>query len=53
VIRADREKRSPLVEGDEAFIGGQEEGYPGRGAEKKSLVVLAVELSTNKKNGSD
>ncbi|MDR0549426.1 MAG: hypothetical protein LBI10_08500 [Deltaproteobacteria bacterium] len=53
MIRADREKRSPLVEGDEAFIGGQEEGYPGRGAEKKSLVVLAVELSTNKKNGSD
>jgi transposase-like protein len=47
MIRAEREKLSPTVEVDEAFIGGLEEGIPGRGAEKKSLIVLAVELSAD------
>lgn len=39
--------REPLhgeVEIDEAYVGGEEEGRPGRGAVKKALVVCAVEL---------
>jgi len=39
--------REPLlneVEVDEAYIGGKEEGRPGRGTKKKVLVVCAVEL---------
>ena len=39
--------REPLrgeVEVDEGFIGGPEEGRPGRGAETKSLVVFGVEI---------
>ena len=39
--------REPLhgeVEVDEGFIGGPEEGRPGRGAESKSLVVFGVEI---------
>jgi transposase-like protein len=35
------------VEVDEAFIGQKEEGYPGRGAEQKAQIVVAVE-----KNGA-
>jgi transposase-like protein len=31
------------VEVDEAFVGGKEEGKIGRGAEKKALVVVAIE----------
>jgi transposase-like protein len=45
MVRADREKLRPVVEVDESFLGGLEEGKPGRGAEKKSLILLAVELS--------
>ena len=29
---------------DEQFIGGVEEGRPGRGAESKALVITAVEV---------
>lgn len=39
--------REPLhgeVEIDEAYVGGVEEGRPGRGGETKALVVCAVEL---------
>lgn len=32
------------IEIDEAFIGGPEEGRPGRGAETKALVIVAVEV---------
>ncbi len=48
--------RDPLhgeVEIDEGYIGGAEEGRPGRGAETKALVVCAVELVrwTDKRSG--
>ncbi len=48
--------RDPLdgeVEVDEGYIGGEEEGRPGRGALTKALVVCAVELVrwTAKKSG--
>jgi transposase-like protein len=39
--------REPLkgeVEIDEAFVGGKEEGRPGRGAETKTLIIVAVEI---------
>lgn len=32
------------IEIDEAFVGGPEEGRPGRGAQTKALVVVAVEV---------
>ena len=35
---------SPLVEVDEAYVGGREPGRPGRGVEKKTPVAVAVEL---------
>ena len=40
-------ERTPLqgeVEVDEAFVGGREEGKPGRGAVDKALVVIGVEV---------
>ena len=45
MVRQGREKLSGLVEVDEAYIGGKEEGTnkKGRGAEEKSLVVVATE----------
>jgi transposase-like protein len=49
MVRAEREKLGPVVEVDESFFGGLEEGTPGRGAKKKVLIVGAVELSANNK----
>jgi len=40
-------ERTPLagrVEVDEAFVGGREDGKPGRGAVDKTLVVIGVEV---------
>lgn len=42
MVRPGRDRLSGLVEVDEAFVGGREE-RSGRGAEKKTLVVIAVE----------
>jgi len=44
LVAPDREPLHGEVEIDEGFIGGPEEGRPGRGAETKSLVVFGVEL---------
>jgi transposase-like protein len=49
MARAEREKLGPVVEVDEAYIGGQEQAKPGRGAEKKTLIAVAVELSCDEK----
>jgi transposase-like protein len=43
-VTQDDENPPVAVEIDEFFIGGPEEGHPGRGAEKKVLVVCAVEV---------
>jgi transposase-like protein len=48
MVRSDREKLGPAVEIDESYVGGHEEGKPGRGADAKALVILAVELSSEK-----
>ena len=42
-IRDDREKLSGRVEVDEFFIGGKKPGKRGRGAEGKTVVLVAVE----------
>ena len=39
-----REKLSGTVEVDETFVGGKKSGKRGRGAEGKSIVIIAVEL---------
>jgi transposase-like protein len=44
LVAPDREPLRGEVEVDEAFIGGPEEGRPGRGAETKSLVVFGVDI---------
>ena len=45
-IRKDREKLSGRVEVDEFFIGGKKSGKRGRGAEGKTIVLVAIERDT-------
>lgn len=51
MIRIGRERLVGRVEVDEAYVGGQKEGTRGRGAEGKTLVLVAVEGYTKKKLG--
>ena len=44
LVAPDREKQKNEVEVDECYIGGPEEGKPGRAKGEKSLVVVAVEV---------
>lgn len=48
MIRPDRDKLSGLVEVDETYVGGLEEGVHGRHTEKKAIVVIAVEIHVPK-----
>ncbi|MBF0460235.1 MAG: IS1595 family transposase [Magnetococcales bacterium] len=48
MIRPGRDCLHGPVEIDETYVGGPEEGHFGRGAEKKVLVVIAVELDGKK-----
>jgi len=43
MVRPGREKLSGLVEVDETYVGGVKPGKRGRGAEGKTLVLIAVE----------
>jgi len=43
MIRAGRERLSGRVEVDETYVGGQKAGTRGRGAEGKTLVLVAIE----------
>lgn len=43
MVRPGRDRLSGIVEVDETYIGGKKPGKRGRGAEGKSLVVVAVE----------
>lgn len=44
LVAPDRDPLRGEVEVDECFVGGEEAGRPGRGAETKVLVVVAVEV---------
>jgi hypothetical protein len=48
MVRPGREMLSGVVEIDESLYGGVEEGRPGRGSEKKALIIVAVELKGKK-----
>lgn len=45
MVRPGRDSLSGTVEVDETYVGGEKPGKRGRGAEGKSLVVIAVELA--------
>ncbi len=51
MIRSGREHLTGRVEVAEAYIGGQKEGKRGRGAEGKTLVMVAVEGGAMKRLG--
>jgi len=51
MIRSGRERLTGRVEVDESYVGGQKEGTRGRGAEGKTLVVVAVEGEAKKRLG--
>lgn len=48
MVRLGREKLSGTVEVDETYVGGDKAGKRGRGAEGKSLVMVAVEIVNEK-----
>jgi len=51
MVRPDRDKLSGVVEVDETYIGGKRSGKRGRGAENKTLVVIAVEDKAGDQDG--
>jgi transposase-like protein len=51
MIRRGRERLVGRVEVDEAYVGGQREGKRGRGAEGKTLILVAVEGEAKKQLG--
>lgn len=51
MVRPGRDRLAGRVEVDEAFVGGQREGTRGRGAEGKTLVLVAVEGDAKKRLG--
>jgi transposase-like protein len=51
MIRSGRERLAGRVEVDETYVGGQKAGTRGRGAEGKTLVLVAVEGQAKKKLG--
>ncbi len=43
MVRPGRDRLAGRVEVDETYVGGKDEGQPGRKAEKKALVVIAAQ----------
>ena len=50
MVLSGRSKLNGIIEVDEVFIGGKQSGKRGRGAEGKSIIVVAVEV-TGRKTG--
>lgn len=48
MVRSGRDKLSGVVEIDETYVGGLEEGLRGRGAVSKALVVIAAQVVEKK-----
>ena len=48
MVRPDRDRLRGLVEVDEAYVGGTEEGVGGRETETKAIVAIAVEVKQPK-----
>jgi len=48
MVNPNRKKLSGIVEVDECYIGGEEIGKHGRGADSKALVIVATELDGHK-----
>jgi transposase-like protein len=53
LVDPERSSLSGEVEVDEAYVGGVEEGRPGRGAVTKSIILLGVEVVTYEALGKD
>tara|TARA_Y100000310_G_C20537208_1_gene741425 strand:+ start:111 stop:1079 length:969 start_codon:yes stop_codon:yes gene_type:complete len=51
MVRPDRDRLSGVVEVDEMYVGGQEQGAHGRYTEKKAIVATAVEVVDGKRLG--
>lgn len=51
MIRPGRKRLAGNIEMDESYIGGKEEDAIGRGAEKKSIIAIAVEMKDRKAVG--
>jgi len=45
MVLSGRSKLKGIIEVDEVFIGGKKSGKRGRGAEGKSIIVVAVEVT--------
>ncbi len=48
MVRPDRDQLAGTVEVDETYVGGPEQGHPGRQVVTKSIVAIAVELPGSK-----
>lgn len=51
MVRPGRDRLAGVVEADESYVGGEKPGKRGRGAQRKALVLLAVQLQPGKKIG--
>jgi hypothetical protein len=51
MVRPGRDRLSGIVEVDETYLGGLEEGVRGRQTEKKALIVVAAEKAGKKAIG--
>lgn len=43
MVRPGRDRLDGVIEVDETYLGGLEEGHPGRGTERKALIVVAAQ----------
>jgi transposase-like protein len=51
MVRPGRDRLSGIIEIDETYVGGVEEGAQGRSTEKKAIVTVAVEIVDEKRLG--